>query len=163
MSDNDDSNPITRDTRASVNQDAPRHRSAAVEGRLHGPSAESPFARYLGFRWLDPRTIALTIRPDLVNDAGLLLGPVGFALVDYAMGAALLLETAEDEFAATLNIAINFVQSADRGDVICCARLDRRTRHVAVLSSQTHHADGRLLATAIGSFSIFKPSNRLPS
>ena len=28
---------------------------------------------------------------------------------------------------------------------------------IAVLSAETHHEDGRLLATAIGSFSIFPP------
>jgi uncharacterized protein (TIGR00369 family) len=121
-----------------------------------GPAGNA-FGDYLGLRWDDPCTVRLTIRPELVNDAGLLLGPVGFALVDYAMGSALWHETTADEHIATINIAINYIQSASDGEVTCRARLDRRNRRIAVLSAETHHEDGRLLASAIGSFSIFPP------
>jgi uncharacterized protein (TIGR00369 family) len=121
------------------------------------PLADNAFGRYLGLRWDDPATVRLTIRPDLVNDGGMLLGPVGFALVDYVMGSTLWVNTTADENIATLNISINYIQSADAGEVVCRARLDRRNRRNAVLSAETHHEDGRLLATAIGSFSIFAP------
>jgi uncharacterized protein (TIGR00369 family) len=115
------------------------------------------FGHYLGMRWDDHETVRLTIRPDLVNEAGLLLGPVGFALVDYAMGSALWAQTTADENIATINIAINYIQSASEGEIVCRARVDRRNRRIAVLSAETHHEDGRLLQTAIGAFSIFPP------
>lgn len=126
-----------------------------------GPGAGDPHSTYLGLRWDGPCTVRLTIRPELINNAGLLYGPVAFALVDYAMGSALWVETSEEEQVATINIAINFVASASSGEAVCRARLDRRNGHVAVLSAETHHEDGRLLATAVGSFSIFRP-RRLP-
>jgi uncharacterized protein (TIGR00369 family) len=119
------------------------------------PGAANAFADYLGLRWDDDLTVRLAVRPELLNDNGLLLGPVGFALVDYSMGSALWQEVAEGELFATINIAINFVQSAAEGDVLCTSRLDRRNRRTAVLRSETHHEDGRLLATAIGSFSVY--------
>jgi uncharacterized protein (TIGR00369 family) len=119
--------------------------------------AGNEFGRYLGLRWDDPTTVRMSIRPELVNDGGLLLGPVGFALVDYAMGSALWAQTTTEEHIATINIAINYIQSASEGEVVCRARVDRRNRRIAVLSAETHHEDGRLLATAIGSFSIFPP------
>jgi uncharacterized protein (TIGR00369 family) len=126
-----------------------------------GPSGRGDaFAQYLGLRWDDPSTVRLTIRPDLVNDVGLLLGPVGFALVDYAMGSTLWQQTTDEESIATVNIAINYIQSADQGDVRCHAELNRRNRRIAVLTSETHHEDGRLLATAIGSFSIYPRRTR---
>ena len=121
------------------------------------PGGENTFAKYLGMRWDDECTARLTIRADLLNESGLLLGPVGFALVDFSMGAALWRETSDEELIATINIAINFIQSANHGDVLCRSRLDRRNRRIAVLSSEMHHDDGRLLATAIGSFSIYPP------
>jgi uncharacterized protein (TIGR00369 family) len=121
-----------------------------------GASFGSPFALYLGLRETGPGQVAITIKPELVNSIGLLLGPVGFALADYAMGAALRPEIAPGELMATLNIAMNFIQSADAGEVFCQARLDRRNRHLATLTSETHHEDGRLLSTAVGSFSIFE-------
>jgi acyl-coenzyme A thioesterase PaaI-like protein len=33
--------------------------------------------------------------------------------------------------------------------------VDRRNRRIAVLRSEVHHEDGRLIATAVGSYSIF--------
>lgn len=96
----------------------------------------------------------MTIRPELINPAGLLSGAATYALVDYCMGSALWKQTERHERIATINIAINYVQTATDGDVICTSRLDRRNRSVGVLSSEVRHEDGRLLATAVGSFSI---------
>ena len=44
--------------------------------------------------------------------------------------------------------------------MICDSTLDRRNDRVAVLRSEVSDENGRLLATAIGSFSIF-PAERL--
>lgn len=41
------------------------------------------------------------------------------------------------------------------GHVVCTTRLDRRNRRLAVMQSEVHAEDGRLLATAIGSYTIF--------
>jgi hypothetical protein len=38
--------------------------------------------------------------------------------------------------------------------VIRTTTLDRRNRTAGVMRSEVHHEDGRLLATAVGSFSI---------
>lgn len=106
-------------------------------------------------RWDDVQTVRLTVRPELINAGGLLSGVATFALVDYSMGSALWAETTEDEAIATVNIAINYVQTALEGDVICRSELDRRNRRSAVLRSEVRHEDERLLATAIGSYAIF--------
>ena len=116
--------------------------------------------RWLGLRWETSDRVRLTIRPELINPAGLLSGPVAYAMVDYSMGSALWQERAKGERIATIGIAINYVQTAREGEVICVSRLDRRNDRVAVLRSEVSHDDGRLLATAIGSFSIF-PARRL--
>jgi acyl-coenzyme A thioesterase PaaI-like protein len=39
--------------------------------------------------------------------------------------------------------------------VVCRTHLDRRNRRLAVLRSEVTADDGRLLATAIGSYTIF--------
>jgi Thioesterase superfamily len=61
---------------------------------------------------------------------------------------------------ATIGISINYVQTARDGDVVCTSTLNRRNDRVAILESEVRHGDGRLLATAIGSFAIF-PKERL--
>jgi uncharacterized protein (TIGR00369 family) len=112
-------------------------------------------SRHFGIRWSDPDTSCLTIRPDLINAGGLLSGVATYALVDYTMGSALWAQTSDDESIATMNIAINYVQTATEGDVVCSTQVDRRNRTSAVLRSEVRHEDGRLLATAIGSYAIF--------
>jgi acyl-coenzyme A thioesterase PaaI-like protein len=125
-----------------------------------GPVGEGPrgidgVSRFFDFRWDGPGEVRLEIRPDLINLGGLLSGVVAYAMVDYSMGSALWAQTSADEAIATIGIAINYVQTAVEGEIICHSRLDRRNVRTAVLRSEVEHADGRLLATAVGSYSIF--------
>lgn len=115
-------------------------------------------SRFFGMRWEDPQTVWLTIRPELINAGGLLSGVVAYALVDYCMGSTLWAQTSEEERIATINIAINYIQTATAGEIVCRTVLDRRNRTSAVMRSEVSHADGRLLVTAIGSYTIFIPS-----
>lgn len=114
-------------------------------------------SRFMGLRWEDPKTVWLTIRPELINAGGLLSGVVTYALVDYCMGSTLWAQTAEQERIATISISINYIQTATEGEIVCRTTLDRRNRSNAVMRSEVHHADGRLLVTAIGSYAIFIP------
>jgi uncharacterized protein (TIGR00369 family) len=115
---------------------------------------------FLGVRWDDVETVRLTIRPELINAGGLLSGVVTYALVDYSMGSALWAQTTEEEGIATINIAINYIQTATEGDIVCHSTVDRRNRRIAVLRSEVHHEDDRLIATAVGSYSIFPRRRR---
>src|SRR4051812_48750151 len=86
----------------------------------------------------------------------MLSGVTAFALVDYCMGSTLWKQTSEEEGIATISISINYVQTATEGEIVCSTELDRRNRTNAVLRSEVRHDDGRLLATAIGSYTIFE-------
>jgi uncharacterized protein (TIGR00369 family) len=112
-------------------------------------------SRFFGIRWESPERSRFTIRPDLINAGGLLSGVATYAIVDYTMGSALWRQTTGEESIATVNIAINYIQTATEGDVLCDTQVDRRNRRSAVLRSEVRHEDGRLLATAIGSYAIF--------
>jgi acyl-coenzyme A thioesterase PaaI-like protein len=114
----------------------------------------------MGLRWTDHRTTHMDIRPDLINGAGFLSGVATYAMIDYTMGSTLWRETADDEGIATLNIAINYLQTAREGEVRCRTVLDRRNRSVGVLRSEVRADDDRLLVTALGSYAIF-PRDRL--
>jgi uncharacterized protein (TIGR00369 family) len=115
---------------------------------------------FMGITWDDANTGRLTIRPELINAGGLLSGVVTYALVDYVMGSTLWAQTSDDEGIATINIAINYVQSATEGEIVCKTVLDRRNRTNAVMRSEVHHEDGRLMATAVGSYAIFPRRDR---
>jgi acyl-CoA thioesterase len=148
--------------------------AARADGSDRGSSAEGPrsldgVTSFMGMRWEDTQTVRLTIRPELINRGGLLSGVVTFALVDYCMGSTLWAQTTEQERIATINISINYVQTAVEGEIVCRTTLDRRNRTTAVMRSDVHHEDGRLLVTAIGSYTIFqrrdggRPAQRPPA
>ncbi len=115
---------------------------------------------FMGMRWDSADTVRLEIRPELINAGGLLSGVVTYALVDYCMGSTLWPHTNEDEHIATLNISINYIQTATQGEIVCKTELDRRNRTNAVLRSDVRHEDGRLLVSAIGSYAIFPARKR---
>jgi acyl-coenzyme A thioesterase PaaI-like protein len=131
-------------------------RSAGVPRSFDGVSS------FMGLRWEDPQTVRLQIRPELINGGGLLSGVATYAMVDYCMGSTLWAQTTREERIATISISINYIQTAVEGEIVCSTTLDRRNRSSAVLRSEVHHEDGRLLVTAIGSYSIFPARNRPP-
>ena len=110
---------------------------------------------FLGVEWESAETLHLDLRPELLNRGGLLSGVVTYALVDYGMGSALWPHTAADESIATANISISYLQTATEGRITCRTTLDRRNRRTGMLRSEIHHADGRLLVTAQGTYSVF--------
>ena len=115
----------------------------------------------MGFQWESPTRVRMEVRPDLINAGGLLSGAATYALVDYCMGSALWVETSDKESIATLNISINYIATITEGEAICETQVDRRNRNQAVLRSEVRSKEGRLLATAIGSYSIF-PRSKIP-
>jgi acyl-CoA thioesterase len=125
------------------------------------PSGIDGVSGFMGMRWDSADTVRLAIRPELINAAGLLSGVVTYALVDYCMGSTLWPHTTKEENIATLNISINYIQTAIEGEIVCTTELDRRNRSNAVMRSEVRHEDGRLLVTAIGSYAIF-PARRRP-
>ncbi|MHB8233494.1 MAG: PaaI family thioesterase [Solirubrobacteraceae bacterium] len=110
---------------------------------------------FMGLHWEDAQTVRLTIRPELINAGGLLSGVVTYALIDYCMGSTLWAQTSAEEAIATISISVNYIQTATEGEIVCRTTLDRRNRRTAVMRSEVCHEDGRLLVTAIGSYTIF--------
>ena len=102
----------------------------------------------------------MTVREELINAGGMLSGVASYAMIDYCMGSTLWKQTSDDEAIATISISINYVQTAVDGELVCTTELDRRNRTNAVLRSEVRRVDGRLIATAIGSYSIFKRADR---
>jgi uncharacterized protein (TIGR00369 family) len=130
-------------------------RAPNAPAAARGPGALDGVTAFLGLRWENPETVRLEIRPELINAGGLLSGVVTYALVDYCMGSTLWAQTSKEERIATISISINYIQTATEGELVCRTELDRRNRSNAVMKSGVWHADGRLLVTAIGSYSIF--------
>jgi acyl-coenzyme A thioesterase PaaI-like protein len=144
--------------------DGPRAAAAAQDPSglrsAGGPRSLDGVSSFMGLRWEDPETVRVQIRPELINGGGLLSGVATYAMVDYCMGSTLWAQTTREERIATISISINYIQTAVEGEIVCRTTLDRRNRTIAVMSSEVRHEDGRLLVTAIGSYSIFPARDR---
>jgi uncharacterized protein (TIGR00369 family) len=147
------------DTAVAANPPAANPPVVDAPGRIDppagGPGSIDGVSGFMGMRWDDPQTVRLRIRPELINAGGLLSGVVTYALVDYCMGSTLWAQTTAEERIATIGISINYVQTATEGEIVCSTTLDRRNRTTAVMHSEVRHEDGRLLVSAIGSYTIF--------
>jgi uncharacterized protein (TIGR00369 family) len=136
--------------------------AAGGDGRSrNGPRSLDGVSSFFGLVWEDPQTVRLRIRPELINNGGLLSGVATYALVDYCMGSTLWVQTSAEEHIATIGIAINYLQTATEGEIVCRTVLDRRNRTIGIMKSEVRHEDGRLLVTATGSYSIF-PARKRP-
>jgi uncharacterized protein (TIGR00369 family) len=132
--------------------------ASSPKGEAEGEMGGNGLAGFIGLRVDGPGVARLRVTRTLLNGSGLLLGPVGFALVDFTMGSAVWPHRNEGESIATISITINYVQGAREGEeLVCRAQLDRRNRHTAVLSANVHNEQGALRITAIGSFAIYVP------
>jgi acyl-coenzyme A thioesterase PaaI-like protein len=127
----------------------------SAPSRPRGRQGIDGVSRWIGMQWDSPDTVRLEIRPELINAGGLLSGVATYALVDYCMGSTLSRETTPDEAIATVSISINYVATATEGEIVCHTTLDRRNRRLATMRSEVSTGDGRLLCTAIGSYTIF--------
>ena len=126
-----------------------------------GPRSLDGITSFIGMHWDDPQTVRLEIRPQLINRGGLLSGVVTYAMVDYCMGSTLWAQTTREERIETISISINYIQTATEGEIVCRTELDRRNRSIGILKSSIHADDGRLLVTAVGSYSIFKAKGKV--
>ena len=141
--------------RGGAAQDSDGAAPSEPAGPGRGAGAFDGVSGFMGLRWDDPQTVRLQIRPELINAGGLLSGVVTYAMVDDYIGSTLWAQTIADERIATISISINYVQTAVEGELVCRSVLDRRNRTNAVMRSEIRHEDGRLLVTAIGSYTIF--------
>lgn len=97
----------------------------------------------------------LDVEDRLLNPYGGLHGAALYALADTGMGAALVEELAEGERMATIEIKISYLRPVTDGTVTCETTLLNRGQSVAYLESDLRN-DGRQVARATGSFSIFE-------
>lgn len=123
--------------------------------RPQGDRGIDGVSAFFGMRWRDARTIELEVRPELLNQVGLLSGVVAYALVDYCMGSALWVQTTDEEAIATASISVNYLATATEGTITCTSTVDRRNRTAGMTRSEVRSDDDRLLLTAIGTFTIF--------
>ena len=98
----------------------------------------------------------LNITDSLLNPYDTLHGGVVYSMADTGMGGALSTCLEEDERCSTLEIKINYLKSMRSGGLICDTKVLHKGKNIAFLESSVKDHDDRIVATATGTFYIFK-------
>jgi acyl-CoA thioesterase len=102
----------------------------------------------------------LKITDSHLNPYGTLHGGVVYSLADTGMGGALSTLLEEDERCSTLEIKINYLKSMRSGLLSCDTKVIQKGKNIAFLESEIKNSEGILMATATGTFNVFKIPTR---
>lgn len=98
----------------------------------------------------------LDVVPELLNPHGVLHGGAVYTMVDYSMGSVTMGALAPDETCATIEIKISYLASVRGGRLTCKTEIVKQGRKVVFLESKVRDTNGKLVATASGSFAVIK-------
>ena len=99
----------------------------------------------------------LDVDPAWHNPNGVLHGAVIYTMVDYSMGGTVQRGLPENEYCATIEIKINYLATVREGTLTAESRVVKQGRNVAFTESKVTDGQQRLVATASGSWYIFRP------
>lgn len=120
---------------------------------------EFPLRRFLGMELSGDEPgvgyAHVDIGPDHLNPNGVVHGAVLFALVDTAMGKSTMSVIDEPgRYCASIEVSLRFIRPAVGGRITATATVVKRGRSVVHLDSRVVEGDGRLVATAAGTFAV---------
>ena len=129
------------------------------DGYMH----ESPFAELMDMRVADPddgsSTVTMPINPSHLQQAGRVQGGIVATLADYALFRAVKPLLKPGEATTTIEIKINFLAPAERGELIATAKIISSGRRVIVGEMEVKDQDGKLIAQGLGTYLVIQPRN----
>ncbi len=135
--------------------------------RKRDPPRLTELAKILGMqitRFEDGNcTVELTVGAQHLNMAGVAHGGVHATLLDTSMGGTLVSIIEEEEWCATAQLDISYLNAVKEGaSLIATSKVVRRGRHIAHVEGMLDTADGTRVASAKGTWAIWekRPKNR---
>ena len=118
-----------------------------------------PFNQLLGIRVVRMEDGEAEATIDLAqqhtNNRGVAHGGVVSSLLDSAMGAAVISSIPKEWWCATTGLHIQFIAGALAGPLMATGTVLRRGRSVAFVQGEAHDENGRLVATAQGTWHLW--------
>jgi len=124
---------------------------------------ESPFAEHLDMRVADPddgsSAVTMPINPTHLQQAGRVQGGIVATLADYAFYRAVRPLLKPGEATATIEMKINFLAPAEKGELIATAKIISPGPRVIVGEMEVKDQDGKLIAQGLGTYMVIQPRN----
>jgi acyl-CoA thioesterase len=124
-----------------------------------GSGGFNPFGDLIGLNFVrcedGHSQCVLEVDERLLNPHRVLHGGVIYSMADTGMGGALYSCMEDDELCATIEIQIIYLKAVASGRLTCDTRILHRSKRIASLESEIAN-NGRLVAKATGTFSIFR-------
>lgn len=119
-----------------------------------------PFNEHVGIRWVrrgdGEAVVEITLGDHHTNRRGVAHGGVMTVLLDSALGQAVVASIKPEEWCATTSLTVNFIRGPRSGDTITgTGRCLKRGRTIAFSQGEARDQQGRLLATAQGTWHIW--------
>jgi acyl-CoA thioesterase len=122
-------------------------------------SGFNPFGDLIGLQFVKceggQSRCTLEVEQRLLNPHGAVHGGVLYSMADTGMGGAMYTVMEKNELCATIEIKITYFKAVRSGSLVCDTRIVGRGGRVAALESEIT-SDGRLVAKASGTFSVFR-------
>lgn len=119
----------------------------------------NPFFRLMGIEvegfGNGEATLAMDIRPDMLNGVGWLQGGLFTALCDEAMALALFTVLDEGVRIATITESTSFLQGVRNGRIIARGNVIKKGRQIAFTAGTVEDAEGYILSQTSASFAVF--------
>lgn len=121
----------------------------------------NPLFRFLGARLEQAENgeavLCLPISPGLIQGGGVVAGGILATLADESMAHAVISLLDEGRMAVTAEMNVRYLRSArlgDKGDLTARSRVVKPGRNLVVAEASVYGGEGKLLATAGGTFWI---------
>ncbi len=107
-------------------------------------------------------TSQMELRGHHLSVAARVHGGVLATMLDTTLGGAVFGAVPKGKGCATLTINISFFRPVIEGRLTCTARVCNMTRRTAYASGEIHDAEGRLIASATGTFFLTRTLKQSP-
>ncbi len=125
---------------------------------MPGEDDDSPFLRFIGLEeGLSENgvgSVSLAIQPHHLQGAGQVHGGLMAVLVDTAFFRAVRSTLAPSQRTTTIELKVNFLESATSGRLTATARIISNRNRLTVADVEVTSDDGRLVAQGLGTFLI---------
>jgi len=103
--------------------------------------------------------VTMPINPTHLQQAGRVQGGIVATLADYAFYRAVRPLLKPGEATATIEMKINFLAPAEKGELIATAKIISPGRRVIVGEMEVKDQDGKLIAQGLGTYMVIQPRN----